>query len=200
MKSEQKPRKGTIMVVNGNLDYQLNAFIIACGFQCMGTEMTLWFNLWGANALKRKKKFTFFGPKTPILRQSERLDKPVEEGVETPSLMKPHPGRNIKTDHFLQDMVGLLNSSDYNNLPLSTLHYMGVGPKIMKFLTKRKGIPSLQTLIEEAYDLGVQFKICQICVDTFSIDVNDLVVDKVVVGGVTDYHKDSDEAHINLFV
>jgi peroxiredoxin family protein len=106
----------------------------------------------------------------------------------------------LETDNILQPMVELLNRGGVHHLPLSRLNLMGLGPVLFSKMLKKKNIMGLEELIKSADELGVKFKMCQICFDAMGVSVDDLIIPNVDVKGVAEYAKDTMEAHINLFI
>ena len=51
---ESKPEKVTIVVLSGDMDRVMAAFIIATGAAAMGMEVTMFFTFWGLNAIRKK--------------------------------------------------------------------------------------------------------------------------------------------------
>lgn len=51
---ETKPEKVTIVLLSGELDHAMAAFIIATGAAAMGMQVTIFFTFWGLNAIRRK--------------------------------------------------------------------------------------------------------------------------------------------------
>jgi len=49
-----KPEKVTIVLLSGDLDRAMAAFIIATGAAAMGMQVTIFFTFWGLNAIRRK--------------------------------------------------------------------------------------------------------------------------------------------------
>lgn len=173
-------RKATILLQSGDLDKALCAFIFANGYASLDIEVTMWFMIWGYNCLKKRRSLFSLRPKAD----------PVGESAY----------RVLETDNFLQPMVELLNRGGAQHLSLSRLNLLGLGPLLFNRMLKKKGIMSLEELIHSAADLGVKFKMCQICFDAMGISVHDLIVDDVVVGGVAEYARDTMEAQVNLFI
>lgn len=173
-------KKGTILLLSGEMDKALTAFIIANGFAALGVEMKIWFMIWGHNCLKKRRSWFSF----------RRKPDPAREGIY----------RTLETDNFMQPMVEMLNRGGANHLPLSQLNLMGLGPLLLGKMLKRKGIPSLEELIKSADELGVKFIMCQICFDALGLSVDDLIVPNVEVKGVASYMKDTMDAHVNLFI
>lgn len=173
-------KKGTIMLLSGEFDRVFTAFLIANGFTALGVEMTMWFNIWGHNCLKKRKG----------LFSRRRKPDPSREGAY----------RNLETDNFLQPLVEILNRGGVNHLPLSHLNLMGLGPVIFRKMLKKKNAPRLEEVISDAHELGVRFIICQICAEVMGLSVDDLIVPNVEVKGVSAYMKDTMDAHVNLFI
>jgi peroxiredoxin family protein len=51
---EAKPDRVTIVVLSGDMDRVMAAFIIATGAAAMGMKVTMFFTFWGLNAIRRK--------------------------------------------------------------------------------------------------------------------------------------------------
>jgi peroxiredoxin family protein len=51
---ETKPDRVTIVVLSGDMDRVLAAFIIATGAAAMGMQVTMFFTFWGLNVIRRK--------------------------------------------------------------------------------------------------------------------------------------------------
>ena len=172
------PDKATVMLVSGELDKAILAFEVAAGMAAMGTEVSMWFVLYGVNCLKKPRSLFSFRKWFP---------KKSTSGV----------GRNPDTDIFLQKVVRLLNHDGANNIPLSQLNYFGAGPLILNSIMKKKGMASLHTLIKSSEELGVKFRICQICVDSMAIDIDKDFIVKAEVLGVSRYAIETKAAHYN---
>lgn len=174
-------KKATILLQSGDLDKALCAFIFANGYAAMGTEVTMWFMLWGYNCLKKRKSwFSSF----------RRRVNPEREGAY----------RVLETDNLLQPLVEMLNRGGVQHLPLSRLNLLGLGPRLFNLLLRKKNIMGLEELIRSADELGVKFKMCQICFDAMGVSVDDLILPRVEVKGVADYAKDTMAAQVNLFI
>src|SRR5678810_195646 len=51
---EKKPDRVTIVLLSGDMDRALAAFIIATGAAAMGMKVTMFFTFWGLNTIRRK--------------------------------------------------------------------------------------------------------------------------------------------------
>jgi len=174
-------KKATILLQSGDLDKALCAFIFANGYAALGIDVKMWFMIWGYNCLKKRKSlFSIF----------RRKCNPEKESAY----------RVLETDNILQPMVEMLNRGGVHHLPMSRLNLMGIGPALFNIMLKKKSIMGLEELIKSADDLGVKFKMCQICFDALGVSVDDLIVPNVEVKGVAEYARDTMEAQVNLFI
>lgn len=172
-------KKVTILLLSGDYDKALSAFMIANGYAALGIEVTMWFMIWGYNCLKKRRGLFSFRRKPDPARESAY--------------------RVLETDNILQPMVEMLNRGGARHLPLSRLNLMGLGPVLFNKMLKKKNIMGLEELIKSAEDLGVKFKMCQVCFDAMGLSVEDLIVPNVEVKGAAAYAKDTMEANVNLF-
>jgi peroxiredoxin family protein len=171
-------KKGTVLLVSGELDKALLAFEIAAGFQAMGMEISMWFVLYGVDCLRKPR--SRYSPAKWFRKLSGGL------------------GRRCETDSALQHVVRGLSNEGARNLPLSQLNFGGLGPMIIRTVMRRKGMAQLEDLIRHARDLGVRYTVCQICVDALAISVpNDLIVD-AEVRGVSSYYLEVAAADYNV--
>ena len=89
--------------------------------------------------------------------------------------------------------------SDSRKLKLSKMNMGGVGAKMMRFLMRKKGVDSLESLRQQAIDNGVEFIACQMSMDVMGVKREELL-DGVSIGGVATYMSRADEANVNLFI
>ena len=169
--------KATVLLLSGELDKAIVAFEVACGMAAMGTQVNMWFIFLGLNVIK--KPTGFFSRHKWVLSR------------------KIAPGRKPNTDVGLQSVLQVLNYAGPDQLPLSQLNYFGWGPRLLRYIMRKKGSPSVLKLINDACELGVCFKICQPCIDVLALDVeNDLIVD-AEVSGVSSYVMDTRTSYYN---
>lgn len=104
----------------------------------------------------------------------------------------------IKKDIFGR-MFGMMLPKDSRRLALSKMNMLGMGPKMMRFIMKRKNIESLETLRDMAVANGVEFIACQMSMDVMGITKEELL-DNVTIGGVATYMNRADSSNVNLFI
>jgi peroxiredoxin family protein len=173
-------RRGTILLMSGELDKAMVAFELATGFQAMGMQMSMWFVLFGTNCIRKPRS---------RLSLEKWLGK-----------MGAGPGRNPDTDLPVQRLMKGLIPDGASNLPLSQLDFAGLGPALFKRIMGHKGVASLEQLIEAARDLGVTFSICQVCVDSMAIAVPDDLVVHAEVRGVSEYYLEVIASQYNVTI
>lgn len=96
-------------------------------------------------------------------------------------------------------MFGLMLPSDSTRLGLSKMNMAGIGPKMMRYIMKKKNVESLETLRDMAIANGVEFIACQMSMDVMGVAKEDLL-DNVTVGGVATYMNRADNSNVNLFI
>lgn len=96
-------------------------------------------------------------------------------------------------------MFGMMLPSNSLKLKLSKMNMMGLGSRMIRFLMKRKGVDSLESLRSQALVQGVEFIACQMSMDMMGIQREELL-DEVTIGGVATYMERADKANVNLFI
>ena len=84
------------------------------------------------------------------------------------------PGR-VPGDTWMQKMLAIMNRPGIDNLKLSRLNFMGMGPWMMKKLAKRYGVAEPRELLEVAQSMGVRLIPCQMTMDMFGLTRDDLI-------------------------
>lgn len=120
--------------------------------------------------------FTFWG-----LNVIKKLKKPV-----------------VKKD-FMGKMFGMMLPSSSKKLGLSQMNMGGIGSKMMRSIMKNKNIDSLESLMKQAQDNGVEFIACSMSMDVMGIKKEELL-DNITIGGVAAYLDRAENANVNLFI
>lgn len=113
------------------------------------------------------------------------------------AIKKQHKPK-VKKDIFGR-MFGMMLASDSLHLKLSKMNMFGLGPKMMRYIMKRKNIESLETLRRTAIDNGVDFIACQMSMDVMGVKKEELL-DNVTIGGVATYMNRAEQSGVNLFI
>lgn len=104
----------------------------------------------------------------------------------------------VKKDIFGR-MFGMMLPSNSRKLPLSKMNMFGIGPRMMRFIMKKKNIESLETLRDMAIANGVEFMACQMSMDVMGVSKEELL-DNVTIGGVASYMNSAENSNVNLFI
>lgn len=113
------------------------------------------------------------------------------------TIKKAHKPK-VKKD-FWSKMFSFMLPSDSTKLSLSKLNMLGIGAKVMRYLMKKKGVDSLESLRQQAIDNGVEFIACQMSMDVMGIKREELL-DEVNTGGVATYMQRAQQSNVNLFI
>lgn len=106
-------KRGTVLLLSGELDKAIAAFEITAGMAAMGMSMSMWFLLFGTNCLRK--------PKSRLSPRRWLTWPPYGGG----------PGSNVDTDTPLQWLLHALNRTGPRQLPLSQLNLAGLGPAVL---------------------------------------------------------------------
>ena len=132
----------------------------------------------GAASMGRKVTmfYTFWG--LNILRKNEKV--------------------SVKKD-FIGTMFGKMMPRGTKKLKLSNMNMMGMGPKMIRMVMKNKNVDSLEALLQQALDNGVEMIACNMSMDLMGIKEDELI-DGVSFGGVATYLGAAEDANVNLFI
>ncbi len=112
-------------------------------------------------------------------------------------LRKENPPLVEKT--FIEKMFGWMMPKGPEKLPLSKMNMAGMGTIMMKGIMKKKNVPSLPDLIEQAKKVGVKLVVCSMSMDVMGIKKEELI-DGIEEGGVAAYLAKAEEGNVNLFI
>ena len=103
------------------------------------------------------------------------------------------------TKDIFGKMFGWMLPTHSGKLKLSKMNMGGAGSWMMRLIMKRKRIDSLESLIQQAIDTGVEMIACTISMDVMGVQKEELM-DNVTLGGVASYLERAEEANVNLFI
>ena len=87
--------------------------------------------------------------------------------------------RKERTDVVKKDtmskMFGMMMPAGSRKLSLSKMNMMGMGTRMMRKVMRNKQIDSLESLIEQARNNGVEFIACQMSMDVMGITKEELI-------------------------
>ena len=103
------------------------------------------------------------------------------------------------TKDIFGKMFGWMLPTHSGKLKLSKMNMGGAGSWMMRLIMKRKRIDSLESLIQQAIDNGVEMIACTMSMDVMGVQKEELM-DNVTLGGVACYLERAEEANVNLFI
>lgn len=103
------------------------------------------------------------------------------------------------TKDIFGKMFGWMLPTHSGKLKLSKMNMGGAGSWMMRLIMKRKRIDSLESLIQQAIDNGVEMIACTMSMDVMGVQKEELM-DNVTLGGVASYLERAEKANVNLFI
>lgn len=114
------------------------------------------------------------------------------------NVIKKQNKPKVKKDIFGK-MFGMMMPSSSSKLKLSQMNMGGMGRVMMKMVMKKKNVDSIETLMQQAKENGVEFIACSMSMDVMGIKAEELM-DGVTIGGVAAYLDRANNANGNLFI
>lgn len=96
-------------------------------------------------------------------------------------------------------MFGWMLPAHSGKLKLSKMNMGGAGSWMMRLIMKNKHIDSLESLIAQAAENGVEMIACTMSMDVMGVKEEELM-DNVTLGGVATYLERAEDANVNLFI
>lgn len=100
---------------------------------------------------------------------------------------------------FMDKMFSAMLPKGSKKLGLSRMNFFGAGSKMIRSVMEKKGVTSLEDMIKEALDAGVEITACQMTMDIMGLTKDELI-DGVEIGGVATMLSDNDKSNMNLFI
>ena len=114
------------------------------------------------------------------------------------SVIKKKQKPPVRKDIFGK-MFGMMLPSSSSKLSLSKMNMGGIGSRMMRLIMKKKNIESLETLISQACDAGVEMIACTMSMDVMGVKKEELL-DNVQLGGVAAYLERAEKSNMSLFI
>lgn len=104
----------------------------------------------------------------------------------------------VKKD-LMGKMFGMMLPKNASSLKLSKMNMMGMGSFMMRYIMKKKNIDTLESLIDQAREAGVEFIACKMSMDVMGVHEEE-IMEGVNFAGVATYLEKSEEANMSLFI
>lgn len=112
-------------------------------------------------------------------------------------LRKPKKVRVKKS--MLEKMFASMMPRGTKKLPISNMNMLGMGPKMIRYIMKKKNVDSVEMLLQNALNMGVKIVACSMSMDIMGIKESELI-EGIEYAGVATYLAASDEANHHLFI
>ncbi len=99
----------------------------------------------------------------------------------------------------MSKMFGMMLPNSSKGLGLSKINFGGIGASLMRKRMKDKNVDSLEHMISQALEAGVEMIACQMSMDIMGVS-EDQLLDGVTIGGVATYLAEAEQSNLNLFI
>lgn len=100
---------------------------------------------------------------------------------------------------FFEKTFGRMMPRGAEQLGLSKMQMLGMGPKMIKHVMKKHNALTLTQLIEMAQEQDIKLVSCTMTMDLLGLQKEELL-DSVHYAGVAAYLADAEQGHVNLFI
>jgi peroxiredoxin family protein len=84
-------------------------------------------------------------------------------------------GKRIVGDNWMQKMLALMQRPGIDHVKLSKMNFLGMGPWMIRKLSKQYNVATPRELLEAAQLMGVEFIPCQMTMDMFGLTREDMI-------------------------
>ncbi len=114
------------------------------------------------------------------------------------SVLRKNPAPPVKKS-LISRMFGMMLPTGAKKLALSKMNMGGMGTVMMKQVMARENVPTLESLLHQARELGVRFIACEMAMDVMGLQREELIeVDSVA--GVASFAELARKAGTTLFI
>jgi peroxiredoxin family protein len=111
------------------------------------------------------------------------------------------PAKPVVKAEFTAKMFDRMLPRGPEELHLSRMHMAGLGTAMIKSVMEKKGAMSLETLIRQAADSGVEIVICEMSMNLMGLSVDELRdYPNVTLAGVAKFLQEAGQSSVNLFI
>lgn len=110
-----------------------------------------------------------------------------------------HPHRSGGRKSIVEAAFGKMMPRGINKLQLSNYSFGGIGALLMKSEMKKKNLPNIPSLMQQAKAQKIRMVACTMSMDAMGISKDELI-EGIEYGGVADYLASAEKSGTNLFV
>jgi peroxiredoxin family protein len=112
--------------------------------------------------------------------------------------IKIKKGRSPLGKGFLPKVFGIMMGG-LKTAPVSRLNFLGISPKIFRYMMRKKNVATLEELVDAAKELGINFYACEMAIHILGLEKSDFISEVKEVLGVASFLKLS-EGGQTLFI
>lgn len=111
------------------------------------------------------------------------------------------PAKRVAKTELTAKMFDRMLPRGPNELHLSHMEMFGMGRAMLKGVMKKKGVLSLEDLMRQAADFGVEIVLCEMSMDVMGISRDELRdYPNITVGGVAKFLQEAGQSSVTLFI
>ena len=110
------------------------------------------------------------------------------------------PKKKGKGKDVISKMFGMMLPKK-NDLKLSNMNMLGIGPMMIKYLMRKKNVLSLNEMFRQAGELGIEIVICEMSMDLMGFKKEEFIdYPHLTYAGAATFVGDAGESAIQLFI
>jgi len=111
------------------------------------------------------------------------------------------PKKSATGKDIISKMFGLMLPNGTGKLKLSNMNMGGMGPMMIRYLMKKQNVMSLDTMLKEAGELGIEIVICEMSMGLMGFKKEEFIdYPHLSFGGAATFVADAGESSIQLFI
>lgn len=111
------------------------------------------------------------------------------------------PKKTPKGKDIVSKMFGFMLPNGTKKLKLSNMNMAGMGPMMISYLMKKQNVMSLETMLKEAGELGIEIVICEMSMGLMGFKKEEFIdYPHLSYAGAATFVADAGESSIQLFI
>ena len=111
------------------------------------------------------------------------------------------PKKSPKGKDIISKMFGMMLPNGTGKLKLSNMNMAGMGPKMISYLMKKQNVMSLDTMLKEAGELGIEIVVCEMSMGLMGFKKEEFIdYPHLSYAGAATFVADAGESSIQLFI
>lgn len=111
------------------------------------------------------------------------------------------PKKTPKGKDIISKMFGFMLPNGTKKLKLSNMNMAGMGPMMISYLMKKQNVMTLETMLKEAGELGIEIVICEMSMGLMGFKKEEFIdYPHLSYAGAATFVADAGESSIQLFI